>query len=473
MIDRKIALRCLTALGACAALLCTYTRVAYAVNNEANGPRAGFSARGLEDVDSVVTRALRGGAAPGAALVVGRSGQIVRLRGYGSIDWTFGSPAVTDSTIYDIASLTKTIGTTTAALQLVREGKLGLDAPVSKYIRSWPKKGRYGRIQIRHLLFHTSGLPAGTALWTKKGDRDARLKFLSSLRVYSEPGKVREYSDVGLILLGEIIEEIEDKRLDEVVRERVALPLGLRDTDFNPLRRTAYRSPFDLDRIAPTENESWKRGFLHGIVHDLNAYALDGVAGHAGMFSSARDMAVIGNAMLNAALGRPNQLFPGTWFRDLLASERSHGRPLGWDVPSGPNPSAGQHFSGASFGHTGFTGTSIWIDPDKELFVVLLTNRVNPTAANNRHVALRRDLHDAVQEAILGPPLFAYADSTAIRANIVLDIFEDPRRAAGEGARQLLMLLPLIGGGIVSVGARRTRRFSRGPRRGSRGPRGF
>jgi len=427
----------------------------YAANKEERGPRVGFSDRGLAFVDSVVTQALREGAAPGAALVVGRAGQIVRLRGYGTIDWTLGSADVTDSTLYDIASLTKTVGTSTVALQLVREGKLDLDAPLSKYLRHWPKKGRHGRIKVRHLLFHTSGLPAGSALWTRKGSREARLRFLARLPVTAEPGNRRVYSDIGLIVLGEIIEDIEDKRLDEVIRERVVVPLGLRDTDFNPLRETAYRGAFDLDRIAPTENEAWKRGHLHGIVHDLNAYALDGVAGHAGLFSSARDLAVFGNAILNAALGRPNQLFPGTWFRDILAEERSFGRPLGWDVPTGPESSSGHYFSDQSFGHTGFTGTSIWIDPEKELFVVLLTNRVNPSAANNRHVALRRDLHDAVQQAIIGPPTFAYADSTAIRANVVLDIFEDPRRAASEGARQVLMLLPLIGGGIVTIRTRK------------------
>lgn len=452
---RILTQRCLFAVGICAFASLVHTTAAAAAPREARGPRAGFSEAGLAFVDSVLTQALRDGAAPGAALVVARAGSIVRLRGYGTLDWSFGSPDVTDSTLYDIASLTKTIGTTTVALQLVQEGKLDLDARLSKYLPSWPKTGRHGSIKVRHLLFHTSGLPAGTALWTRKGTRDARLKFLSSLRVTAEPGARRVYSDVGLIVLGEIVEGIEGKRLDEVVRERVVLPLGLRDTDFNPLRQTGYRGAFDLDRIAPTENETWKRGFLHGIVHDMNAYALDGVAGHAGMFSSARDLAVFGNAILNAALGRPNALFPDTWFRDILASDRAFERPLGWDVPTGPRSSSGHYFSSASFGHTGFTGTSIWIDPEKELFVVLLTNRVNPSAANNRHVALRRDLHDAVQQAIVGPPMYAIADSASIRANVVLDIFDHPRRAAGDGARQVLMLLPLIGGGIITIRRRR------------------
>jgi CubicO group peptidase (beta-lactamase class C family) len=143
-----------------------------------------------------------------------------------------------------------------------------------------------------------------------------------------------------------------------------------------------------------------RKTLVHGVVHDLNAWALDGIAGHAGLFSSARDMAVYGQAMLDAAHGHDTPLFPAGAFTQWLRTERVRGRPLGWDVPNGLRSSAGLYFTSSSFGHTGFTGTSLWVDPERDVFVVLLTNRLNPSAQNQKHVKLRRDVHDLVQLAI-------------------------------------------------------------------------
>lgn len=356
---------------------------------------AGFNAAALARVDSVIERAVRDGATPGAALAVGRAGRLVRLRGYGHLGWDPNSPAVTDSTLYDLASLTKAIGTTTVALQLIYEGKLGLEDPISKHLKFWPSKGRQGRIRVRHLLQHTSGLPAGVELWERRGTRDARLARLAKLRMTHEPGKTRVYSDVGMILLGAILEKVAGDRLDKLFAEHLVSPLELNETMFNPL------GSFARDRIAPTEYDRDRGSALQGRVHDPNAQALAGVAGHAGLFSSARDLATIAAALLDAARNRPNGLFETNAFA-LALNQRAFGRPLGWDVPTGAS-SAGEYFSMESFGHTGFTGTSIWIDPDQDLFVVLLTNRVHPSATNQRHLALRRDVHDAIQTAIAGP----------------------------------------------------------------------
>ena len=378
--------------------------LALAAPLSANGPErelrevtaklAGFDSAALARVDSVILRAVEDGATPGAALVVGRGGQLVRLRGYGHLDWGIGSPLVSEATVYDLASLTKAVGTTTLTLMLANEGKLSLDDRLSKHLRFWPRKGRHGEVRIKHLLWHTSGLPAGAAVWTRGGTRTERLAQLAKLRISSSPGARREYSDVGMMLLGALLEQVTGEPLDVLVAERVALPLGWQETAFNPLMRDIA-----LDRIAPTELDRRTGNVLRGRVHDSNAAALAGIAGHAGLFGSARDLASFAAAMLDAARGRSNPLFSGGSFATAL-EKRAFGRPLGWDVPTGTRSSAGHLFSDESFGHTGFTGTSIWIDPRRDVFVVLLTNRLHPSARNQKHVALRSDVHDAVQLAL-------------------------------------------------------------------------
>ena len=362
---------------------------------------AGFDPGRFVRVDSVIRHALGEGASPGAALVVGRHGQLVRLRGYGRTSWEPFAPEVTDSTLYDLASLTKAMGTATVATQMASEGRLLLDAPVHRYLRDWPSRGDHGLITVRHLLAHTSGLPAGADLWPGARTRREIIASLAELKVWSRPGTRREYSDVGMILLGAVLEEVSGSRLDDLLTMRVFRPLELRDTRFNPLTAQGEYGGFTLAQIAPTEYDTYVRNTLvHGVVHDLNAWAMEGVAGHAGLFSSARDMAVYGQAMLDAAHGRDNALFGTGTFLSWLQQERERGRPLGWDVPNGQRSSAGLYFTRSSFGHTGFTGTSLWVDPERDVFVVLLTNRLNPSARNQRHVQLRRDVHDYVQLAI-------------------------------------------------------------------------
>ncbi|HEX6307554.1 MAG TPA: serine hydrolase domain-containing protein [Longimicrobiales bacterium] len=398
-----------------AAAICTATAATSAApvlardpDREVSPEEAGFDAARLARVDSIIRRAIGDGAAPGAALVIGRHGKIVRMRGYGRTDWNRIAPMVTDSTLYDLASLTKAMGTATVAMQLAQEGRLQLDAPIHRYLRDWPSRGRHGDITVRHLLAHTSGLPAGSDLWPGARTRRERIASLASLRVYSRPGAYREYSDVGMILLGAVLEEVTGSRLDDLIYTRVIRPLELHDTRFNPLTAHHERGAFTLARIAPTEYDTYVRKTLvHGVVHDLNAWALGGVAGHAGLFSSARDMAVYAQTILDGALGRETPIFPAGAFLSWLQRERHAGRPLGWDSPMGRNSSAGLYFSRSSIGHTGFTGTSLWVDPERDLFVVLLTNRLNPSASNRRHVKLRRDVHDYVQLAIVDMSIMA------------------------------------------------------------------
>lgn len=370
-------------------------------NKEVPAEAAGFDPLRLARVDSVLRRAVEDGATPGAALVIGRHGKLVRLRGYGRTDWDLDAPEVTDSTLYDLASLTKAMGTATLAAQLVREGKLKLDVPIHRYMRAWPSKGRQGMITTRHLLAHTSGLPAGADLWPGKRSRREIIASIARMKVRSVPGKQRNYSDLGMIVLGTMLEEVAGSPLDKLLEVRVFSPLAMLDTRFNPLIPRG-EGTFDLAQIAPTEKvpTGFRAGHVHGVVHDLNAWALGGVAGHAGIFSSARDMAAYGQAMLTATHGDATPIFPAGTFASWIGRERTLGRPLGWDIPTGPSSSAGRYFTKASFGHTGFTGTSIWIDPERDVFVVLLTNRLNPSARNQKHVQLRRDVHDLVQLAI-------------------------------------------------------------------------
>jgi CubicO group peptidase (beta-lactamase class C family) len=273
---------------------------------------AGFSAERFALVDAAIERAVADSASPGVALVVGRYGKIVRQRGYGRTSWHPFAPAVTDSTLYDLASLTKAMATSTLAMQLVREGRLDLDRPIHNYLRSWPGWGAYGRITSRHLLAHTSGLPAGSDMWPGVRTRQERIAALARLRVRTTPGARREYSDVGMILLGAVLEEITDSRLDDLLYMRVLQPLAMADTRFNPLLPGPEKGPFALAQIAPTELDTYvRKALVHGVVHDLNAWSMEGVAGHAGLFSSARDMALYGQMLLDAANGRETARLPG------------------------------------------------------------------------------------------------------------------------------------------------------------------
>lgn len=367
-------------------------------------------------LDSIMNVALAEGAAPGAALAVGRHGRLVHLRGYGRIDTAQASAAVTDSTLFDMASLTKVIATTTAAMILEQEGWLDLDRPVHEILPGLNAPDKAG-ITVRMLLSHSGGFISGAPLWRDAAGRAEFLRTMNERPLAYAPGDSSIYSDWDLILTGWIIEEITGRPLDVFLEERVWRPLGMRDTGFNPLTTAAVpagehctvtlRSGHPLlPRIAATEQDTvYRHRPIHGIVHDENACALGGVAGHAGLFSSARDLSVFAHMMLNG--GEYNGvriLDPNTIARWTARQNPHSSRALGWDTPS-PRSSAGQYFSARSFGHTGFTGTSIWMDPERGLFVVLLTNRVNPTRRNFRHEPLRRDIADAVQAAVMDAPL--------------------------------------------------------------------
>ena len=366
----------------------------------------GMSSAGLAVVDSIIEAAIADSATPGAALAVGRHGRLVRLRGFGRLDWSPDAPAVTDSSIYDLASLTKVVGTTTAVMILSEEGSVDLDAPVATYLRWWGGGGK-DSVTVRQLLLHRGGLPPFRPFWQEMEGRAAYRQAVAALEVEYPPGDSTVYSDLGLITLGFVVEAVSGLPLDEFLELRVFGPLGLRDTGFRPESRLR-------DRIAPTEVDTvFRYTHVRGVVHDENAFALGGVAGHAGLFSSVRDLGVFAQLMLGrgaiALCGHGSECGGGVRVVRILESstiarftaryDAASSRALGWDTPSARS-SAGDYMTRSAFGHTGFTGTSIWIDPELDVFVVLLTNRVNPTRANRKHIALRRAVHDAVIRSI-------------------------------------------------------------------------
>lgn len=348
---------------------------------------AGVMRATYDTVRAVLERFRADSAFPGAYAIVGNHAGVLASVGVGTTDWSPSSP-VTDSTLWDLASLTKVVGMTSAIMQLVGEGKVKLDAPVQRYLPRWrgPNKRR---VTVRHLLTHSSGLPAWRPLHKEGVNADSALALVYATPLEGTPGARMVYSDLGAILLGQIVEKVSRRTLDTYLQRRVYGPLGLRETRFRP--DTMMRA-----RIAPTEYDSWRQRLIWGVVHDENAYALGGVSGHAGLFGSARDLARIGQMYLNHGALDGVRIFPARVIHDFARLQDStlSNRAIGWEKPTGYN-SAGRRMSPAAFGHTGFTGTSIWIDPANDVYVVLLANRVNPTRQNPRFGEVRIAVADA------------------------------------------------------------------------------
>jgi CubicO group peptidase (beta-lactamase class C family) len=350
-------------------------------------------------LDSIIRVAIAEGAAPGASVAVGRHGRLVHLKGYGALD--YGSGTLVDAnTIYDLASLTKVIATTTSAMILEESGKLDLDQPVRTYLPELDAPDK-AAITVRMLLTHTGGLESYAPLYRQARGRAEYLREINARPLAYAPGSQTVYSDWDMVLLQGVIERLAGMSLDNYADGHLFRPIGMSDTRFAPdTNDRAYRQ-----RIARTTVDEIRGGPLQGIVHDANAWAMGGVSGHAGLFSTARDVAVFAQLMLDGGTyGSVRIVAPQTITRWTSRQGAGTSRALGWDTPA-PASSAGRYFSPRSFGHTGFTGTSLWIDPERGLFVVLLMNRVTTRGEGTRHVQLRRDVSDAVQRAVLDAPL--------------------------------------------------------------------
>lgn len=350
----------------------------------------------------VLRGALQDRAFPGCAVAVGSSQRLLWCRGFGALDYK-GGPPVTPRTLYDLASLTKVVGTTSVVLALVRDGKLAVNDPLARHLPEFLARAhdeedrrRRSRVTIEHLLTHSAGLPAWKPFYRTTKSYGELLEAVLETPLEAAPGARTVYSDLGAILLGEAASRAGGRPLDELERSMVFQPLGLRETLRNP--PAALRS-----RCAPTEIPPGARDGspLQGVVHDENARAAGGLTGHAGLFSTARDVADFARELLRALRGEsgifPRKLVEGFARRRNLVPGSS--RAMGWDTPA-DRGSAGDVLSRRSFGHTGFTGTSLWLDPDRDLYVILLSNRVHPSRENKKIYRVRRALADAVAQAV-------------------------------------------------------------------------
>jgi CubicO group peptidase (beta-lactamase class C family) len=335
---------------------------------------------------------------PGAAIAVGHRGKLVASCGFGHFTYDDASPSVTRDTIFDIASVTKAVATTTAAMILFERGELKLEQPVfgvlPEFVSLSPVHQRPRRelVRIGMLLAHSSGLPAYERLFEFAKNRQELVRAALTTPLTNEPGSRAEYSDIGFIILGELLAQVAGEPLDQFAQREIFTPLGLQRTWFIP--------PLELrPHIPPTEDDrAFRKRIIQGEVHDENAWVMGGVSGHAGMFASAPELAQFAECILQggAPLVKPATLALFTRRQD---SPRGTSRALGWDTPSQPS-SSGTGFSPSSFGHLGFTGTSLWIDPQRHLSVAFLTNRTWPDRATQAIREVRPRLHDAIVKAI-------------------------------------------------------------------------
>ena len=383
----------------------------------------GMSSSRLAAIERVVERGIKAGGYPGASVIVGRKGAAVFEKGFGRLTWSPNSiPVDAVRTIYDVASLSKVVGTTTAIMILYDENKIRLDDPIVSSIPTFGG-GDKDKVTVRQLLTHTSGLPAGRDIWRiAQTPLEARALVLST-PLEGRPGAQYIYSDLGADVLGLLVEAVSGEPLDKFLTRRVFDPLGMNETMYRPSDSLRYR-------IAPTEVTP-PRGYpLRGEVHDENAYALGGVAGHAGLFSTAADLSVFAQMMLNGGEYNGVQIVSKQTV-DLFTSRAFGHRALGWDTAEGDYGS-GRYLGPTAYGHTGFTGTSLWIDPEREMFVILLTNRVHAARALRPAKVIsdvRADLSDAAVLSVLDGPKLA-SKSKSFRADREVGWNPPPRRAS-------------------------------------------
>lgn len=365
-------------------------------------PDEGVAVADLNSARQALQASVEAGAFPGAVWAVAHRGRLLALESAGRLSVAAEAPAMPVDALFDLASVTKVVGTTTAAMLAVESDALRLDYPVHALVPEFVGEGK-DAVTIRHLLTHTSGLPGYIEMFRDFDPADAGpevrqaiLQRVMATPLQSTPGERFEYSDLGVILLGEVLDRAFGEPFEAVVQRRVFEPIGMRDTRWNP-------PPSELHRIPPTEQDAWRGRLVQGEVHDENAFAMGGMAPHAGLFSTGHDLAVFGQMLLNLGIYDHDRVLQRATIEAWRRRQSdASSRALGWDTAA--DSERWGMFSPQAYGHTGFTGTSLWIDPARDLVVVLLTNRVNPTRDNSRHIEARLQFHRAVVEAIDGGP---------------------------------------------------------------------
>lgn len=354
----------------------------------------------LAPISAIAGQEIVVGRVPGAVVEIGQHGTILYRDAFGSRMSPLGRTAMTPDTIFDLASLTKVVATSVAIMQLRESNKIELDAPVARY---WPAFGRSGKesITVRELLTHFSGLPADLNLSRSWQGYTAALRMIEDQKPLDGPGMHYRYSDVNFEVLGELVRRISGVSLDAYCRTRIFEPLGMAETSFKP-------PPSELSRIAPT---TYTRGIIHvGEVHDPTAARMGGVAGHAGLFSTADDLAIFAQMMLSGGTWRGNRILSKRSVEEMTSVESPSGamhlRGLGWDLGAPLRSSQNDSARIGSYGHTGFTGTMLWIDPTSTTFVIVLSNRTYLKVGDA--APLRQQILDLISNR-LGPADGEYA----------------------------------------------------------------
>ena len=371
----------------------------------------GMSAERLADIGPAVREEIRKGQLPGAVVLISRQGKIVFREAYGQRALLPSPEAMTVDTVFDLASLTKVVATATSLMVLAEHGRLRLGDPVARYIPEFGESGKKN-ITIEHLLVHRSGLMPDNDISDYSEGPEHAFANIWKLPPIAETGSRFIYSDVNYIVLGELVKRVSGMPLDVFASENIYKPLGMRDTGFKPAEALK-------PRIAPTEQRGSDEHWMRGEVHDPRAFALGGVSGHAGLFSTASDLAIFCQMMMNQGqyhgvrVLSPLGVLRMTEAR-LTAGNGTDGaaRGIGWDIATGYSSNRGDLFPVGSYGHTGFTGTSLWIDPASETFVVFLSNRGHPKVDPKQPAdvnSLRGRVASIAASAIVAPPYSASA----------------------------------------------------------------
>jgi CubicO group peptidase (beta-lactamase class C family) len=372
----------------------------------------------VDPIDCAMQEAVDNGVFPGAVLAVRCQGTTVYEKAVGRLSTIPEGPAVTSETVYDLASLTKPLATTTATLLFVQRQRIDLEEPIENRLTELCGSA-IGKVSLVHLLTHSSGLPGWRPYyeWLEqessshetmmdRGQAQATvLRYLGEETLIYPPGTRSLYSDLGFMLIGFLLERISGSSLADLCMREVFVPLGAKPLAFLPvLNGRQEGGPFGpAHPVAATENDPWRKRTLHGEVHDENAFALGGIAGHAGLFGTAGSVLALSSAWLNAYHGTTS-LFEPDRVRQFVARRSDipdSSRAFGWDTPS-VRSNAGTYFSKLSFGHLGYTGTSLWIDPTCRLEVVLLSNRVHPTRRNEAIREFRPRIHELIYKEVVG-----------------------------------------------------------------------
>ena len=368
-------------------------------------------------VEQALEDAAQRGVFPGAVLLVSRNGETLLERAVGCRALEPDRVPMRPEVVFDLSSLTKPLATTLAVMMLVHEKRLGLDDRVTRFFHNFGVHGKT-HVTFRHLLTHSSGLAAhrpyfkDVAALQKKGrpnfvaSREAKEWVYEQVhreKLEAPPGTRAVYSDLGFMVLGQVVETVSGQTLDRFCQGRIFAPLGLSSTAFVDLSQLRQKRVEPIrDMIAPTQRCPWRKRILCGEVDDENAYAMGGVAGHAGLFGTARDIDTLANHLKGIAGGAPGilpkDLVDRMWTLDTTVSGST--RTLGWDTPSPQRSLAGTKMSKHTVGHLGFTGVSLWLDLERGVNVVLLTNRVHPTRDNDKIAEFRPRIHDLVMETI-------------------------------------------------------------------------